>query len=248
MMSCSRSRKTPRRMRFSVRSRKKRSTMLSHEAEVGVKCTWKRLCLASQRWTRAMLVRGVVIADDVDLHFRRHGLIDEAQKLQPLLMPVALLAQAIDLAVGGVERGKQRGRSVAFVIVRHGLAAALLHRQTGLGAIQRLYLALLIDAKHQCMLGRIEIEADDIFQFGGELGIVADLEALHAMRLETWARQMRPTLDSEMPASRAMVRATSAWRLPECSAWSFRSSKPWRSTPSDRAEAHLSKDLRCPVR
>ncbi len=41
---------------------------------------------------------------------------------------------------------------------------------------------------------------------------------------------------------------TSASHWPECSGWSFRSSKPWRSTPSDRAEAHLSKDLRCPVR
>jgi hypothetical protein len=35
---------TPRRMRFSVSSAKKRSTMFSHDAEVGVKCRWKRWC------------------------------------------------------------------------------------------------------------------------------------------------------------------------------------------------------------
>jgi len=39
------------RRRFSVRSRKKRSTMLSQEALVGVKWRWKRGCLASQRLT-----------------------------------------------------------------------------------------------------------------------------------------------------------------------------------------------------
>ena len=40
--------KTPRRMRLSVISPKKRSTRLSQDAEVGVKCRWKRGCAASQ--------------------------------------------------------------------------------------------------------------------------------------------------------------------------------------------------------
>jgi hypothetical protein len=39
IISSSTSRKTPRRMRFSVRSRKKGSTILSQELLVGVKCT-----------------------------------------------------------------------------------------------------------------------------------------------------------------------------------------------------------------
>lgn len=37
MMGCSRTLKIPRRMRLSVRSRKKRSIMLNHEADVGAK-------------------------------------------------------------------------------------------------------------------------------------------------------------------------------------------------------------------
>lgn len=41
-MSSSTLRKMPRRSRFSVRSRKNRSTMFSHEQLVGVKCMWKR--------------------------------------------------------------------------------------------------------------------------------------------------------------------------------------------------------------
>ena len=47
--------KAPRRMRFSVISAKKRSTRLSQDAEVGVKCRWKRGCAASQRRTSAVL-------------------------------------------------------------------------------------------------------------------------------------------------------------------------------------------------
>ncbi len=41
-------RNTPRRMAFSVSSRNHRSTKLSYELEVGVKCKWNRGCLANQ--------------------------------------------------------------------------------------------------------------------------------------------------------------------------------------------------------
>ena len=46
---------TPRRKRSTVMSRKNRSTMFSHEAEVGVKCIWKRGRLASQFCTAGCL-------------------------------------------------------------------------------------------------------------------------------------------------------------------------------------------------
>lgn len=50
-----------------------------------------------------MLVGGAVIADDLDLLFGWHGFIDQAQKLQPLVMTMPLLAQTTDLAGSGVE-------------------------------------------------------------------------------------------------------------------------------------------------
>jgi hypothetical protein len=64
-------------------------------------------------------------------------------------------------------------------------ATALLHGQAGLGAIQRLNLTLLVDRQDQRMLGRIEIEADNVLQFGGEIRIAADLEAFNTMRLQS---------------------------------------------------------------
>lgn len=44
------------------------------------------------------------------------GLVDEAEKLEPLLVPMAHLAQAKDLAVGRIQRGQQCDRAVAFVV------------------------------------------------------------------------------------------------------------------------------------
>jgi hypothetical protein len=54
-------------------------------------------------------------------------------------------------------------------------------RQSRLGSIQSLDLAFLVHAQHQSVFGRVQIQADDTFQFFRELGIVADLEAFDAM-------------------------------------------------------------------
>ena len=45
-----------------------------------------------------VFVCGIVVADDMNLPLRGDGLIDQAQKLQPLMMTMPLLTQAIDLA------------------------------------------------------------------------------------------------------------------------------------------------------
>src|SRR5258708_12507691 len=47
--------KVPRRMRCRVISANSRSTRLSQEEDVGVKCSLKRLCLANQRFTAGVL-------------------------------------------------------------------------------------------------------------------------------------------------------------------------------------------------
>ena len=57
------------------------------------------------------------------------------------MMTLQLLAQTINFAGSGVECGKQSGGAVAFVVVRHGPAVPFLHRQAGLGVVQRSYVA-----------------------------------------------------------------------------------------------------------
>jgi hypothetical protein len=81
---------------------------------------------------------GIVIADQVKRSIGRGGLVDQTEKLEPLLVAMPFLAQAKDLAIGRIQRGKQGGRAVAFVVVRHGGAASALQRQAGLGTVQSL--------------------------------------------------------------------------------------------------------------
>ena len=87
-------------------------------------------------------------------------------------------------AVEHVERGEQRGGAVALVVVGHGAAAAGLDRQSGLGAVERLDLALLVDRQHHRMRRRIDIEADDVGQLVGEVRIARALEGADPVRLE----------------------------------------------------------------
>jgi hypothetical protein len=61
---------------------------------------------------------------------------------------------------------------VALVIMGHRGAAPLLHRQARLGAVERLDLAFLVDAKDHGMGRRIDIKANDILELVGESGVV----------------------------------------------------------------------------
>ena len=90
---------------------------------------------------------------------------------EELAMPVAGHALADDCAVEHVESRKQGRGAVALVVMRHRPAAALLHRQPRLGAVERLDLAFFIDRQHQGFVGRIEVKADDILDLGDEVRI-----------------------------------------------------------------------------
>jgi hypothetical protein len=108
-------------------------------------------------------------------------------------MAMTLHVAADDRAVEDVEGGKQCGRTVPFVVVGHRAGAAWLDRQTGLGAVERLDLALLVDREDDGMGGRIDIEADDVAQLVDEPWIGGELELLHAVRLK--AMQAPDALD-----------------------------------------------------
>jgi hypothetical protein len=64
-------------------------------------------------------------------------LIDQLEKAQELVVPMARHARADHLALPHVERRKQGRGAVALVVVGHGAGAALLHGQAGLGSVER---------------------------------------------------------------------------------------------------------------
>ena len=130
--------KLPARMQSTVRSRKKHSTRLSHEDEVGVKCV-------TMRSTR-MLVGGVVVDDEMQGEARGRLLFQMFDELQPFLVGVALGGLTENLAVQITEGGEQGDGAVADVVVSAGPHAVRPERQRRLGPFQRLTLAFFVTA------------------------------------------------------------------------------------------------------
>ena len=131
------------------------------------------------------LVGGVVIENQVDVARFLHAPVDATQQAQELFGTVTRHAFPDNQARFDVQRGKERGGAMAFVIMGHRGRPPLLERQTRLGPVERLDLGLLINAKHDGTVRRIEIEANDLGHLLLEHRVVRDLEALHDMRLET---------------------------------------------------------------
>ena len=55
-------------------------------------------------------------------------------------------------------------------------------RQRGLGPLQGLALALLVAAQHQSLVGRIQVQPNDVPEFILEAGVVGDFEGPRQMR------------------------------------------------------------------
>jgi hypothetical protein len=130
------------------------------------------------------LMGAVVVHDDVHLSRGRELRINAFEKFQELLVPMPPVTMADDLARRHVQRGKQRRRAVPNVIVRLTSRDPRAHRQERSGAIQRLDLTLFIETEHQRMVGRIQIQPDDVAHFLDKLRVGRQLERLQAMRLQ----------------------------------------------------------------
>jgi hypothetical protein len=73
---------------------------------------------------------------------------------------------------------------VLLVIVGHGLTAPRLARQSRLGAIERLDLALFVEREHHGVGRWIDIKPDNIGQLGGKARIAQTLEGADAVGLQ----------------------------------------------------------------
>ena len=93
-----------------------------------------------------MLVGRIVVEHGVDHLAGGHLALDVIEEADEFLMPVALHVPADHSTIQHIERGKQRGRAIALVIMGHGASPTFLHRQARLGAVQRLDLGLFIEA------------------------------------------------------------------------------------------------------
>ena len=73
-----------------------------------------------------------------------------------------VLKRCVTLPVAISKRGKEIDDAVPSVIVRVSHGAARAQREGRLRALQRLDRRLLVDTEHNRVLGRVEVEPDDI--------------------------------------------------------------------------------------
>jgi hypothetical protein len=104
---------------------------------------------------------GIVVADQVYLQVFRNLAVNVTQEREELLTPVALRALGQHCAVCSVERGKQGGSSMANVVMGDSLrySPTLLATRR---ALEGLHLGLLVHTLYLGVLGRDQIEPDDI--------------------------------------------------------------------------------------
>src|SRR4029077_12771983 len=76
------------------------------------------------------------------------------------------------------------GRSVMICMVRSRVGGSATSLCQSVGRYPLPMGSLLIDRKHQRLLRRIDVKADDVLDLRDEVGIVGDLETAHEMRLE----------------------------------------------------------------
>ena len=98
-------------------------------------------------------------------------------------MPVPGFALGDHRAGGHVQGGKQCGGAVADVVVSDTLDVAQTHGQQRLGPIQGLDLRFLVNEEQDCLVGRVEVEADDVTYLLNKEGIVGELERILAVWL-----------------------------------------------------------------
>ena len=130
------------------------------------------------------LVRAVVVEDQMNVELRRDELSDVPQEADEIDGAVAALDLADDPAGGDIQRREQRRRAIASIVVGARLGRSVVQRQRALRAIERLYLAFLVDAQHQRPVRRIEIEADDIAHLLDKMRIGRQLEAARQVGLQ----------------------------------------------------------------
>jgi hypothetical protein len=88
------------------------------------------------------------------------------------------------LTVHDVKDRIQAGCVMPFVIVSVALNLARPQLQFGLGAIQSLDLRLFVNGQNQCIIGRVQVQTDNIKNLFRKVWIIADFERFQAMGLQ----------------------------------------------------------------
>jgi hypothetical protein len=104
-----------------------------------------------------MFVSAVVVEDKMDLSALGCRSIDSIKELQKLSMSVSRFTRTDYSSIQDVERCEESRRPMPNVVVCVPFRATGSHRERGLATIQRLNLALLVNAQNQRFVGWIHV-------------------------------------------------------------------------------------------
>src|SRR5258707_15402722 len=93
-----------------------------------------------------------------------------------------------NLSGARVERREERQRAMAVVLEAVSFEATRAERQHGIKAIECLDMGLLVNAKHRCMLRRIEVQADHVGRLRLKVRVVGQHVATNALRFDPCSR------------------------------------------------------------
>jgi len=203
------------------------------DAAVGVKCTWSSRPLGESFADQLGLVGSVIVRNDVDVEIDKDVALDLVEEPAKLLNAMAAHVFADDGSGCDVEGGEERGRSAPGVIVCAPLDLAAPHWRQGLGSIERLNVALLIDAESDGTVVCRQIKADNVADLLDEQRSGRELEGLRTMRLQL-ARQSDESLRANGPSLCPLSANSSASRLWDAPPTFYGS---WRRSHRHRSDA-----------
>jgi len=153
------------------------------------------------------LVGGDVVEDDMNLGSGLDPFGDEIEEGEEFRRAVTRDHLAGDLSGGDIEGRHQACSIVALVVVSAGLGMAVLHRQGRLPPSQCPDLCLLVRRDDDSVVGRVDVEADDVADLQLEPRVAGDLECLDPEGLRPLRFRMPNTVETAIPAFFASARS-----------------------------------------
>ena len=145
-------------------------------------------------------VRAAVVDDQVQRQVGRRRALDLREELAELGGAMAPGDPAEHLPGRDVEGGLQIRGPVPLVVVGAARDLSGPQREHRMGPVERLDLRLLVDREHQRVVGRVEVEPDDVDDVLGELRIPTAREGLSRCGLRSAACQTCRTCHCVTPA------------------------------------------------
>jgi len=131
-----------------------------------------------------VFVCSIVVENCMDVEVFGNLLFNLLQECQKLLVPVAVLALRNDRTVCNIQPSKQCGHPVSNVIMGDSFNISQSHRQHGRRTIQCLKLCLFVNSQNHGILGRAQVQADNVPDFLNKERVSGEFKALLPVRLK----------------------------------------------------------------